>query len=192
MIRGLRQRLSRLELSVPIPPKSDKSISVSLSPISESASMRRAANGDLISIARPVFRRYRISIQGDDVIPPGIQSLFPGDYIECVVPDFMLFNGSSVDRVSLDAHEVLSNGQKADPALFMTDEEYDRSSSIGGLVAAHSPARVSYLRSPGATAIPGAYAIRCRPIFACRVMSWQTSAPEALAKTSWSLELEEV
>lgn len=190
---SLRTRLSRLELSVPLPPKSERSISVSISPIAESAGLRRAANGDLVSVARSVFRKYRISIQGDDMIPPGIQSLFPGDYVECVVPDFMLFNGSSVNRVSLDAHEVLSSGQKADPSLFMREADYSTSASIGGLSSAYSPDRVSFLRAPASTAIPGAYAIRCRPVFACRVVApWSTSAKEERAQTTWSLELEEV
>lgn len=189
----LRTKLSRLELSVPLPPKSEKSIGISISPISESSGLRRAANGDLVSVARSVFRKYRISINGDDMIPPGIQSLFPGDYVECVVPDFMLFNGSSVNRVSLDAHEVLPNGQKADPSLFMRESDYTRSDVIGGLVSSFSPARVAFLRSPGATSIEGAYAIRCRPIFACRVVSpFSTSAREEVAQTTWSLELEEV
>lgn len=188
---GLRQKISRLEMSVPFPPKSDLNITVSITPIAESSGTRRAANGDMVNTARSVFKKYKISISGEDMIPPGIQSLWNGDYIEIVVPDFMFFNADSVSRVSLDAHEVLPDGQKANPDLFMRESDYTTSEVIGGLQKQFSAARVDFLRAPGSTSIPGAYAIRCRPVFACTVIGWGTNAVEGKAATSWTLELEE-
>lgn len=183
----IRAPLSRMQLSVPLPPKSDRTINVSITPISESGGYRRAANGDFVSIARAVFKKYKISISGSDMIPPGIQGLFPGDYVECVVPDFMTFNGSSINRASVDAHGLDENGQKFNPETFLNESDYSRAV----LQSTFSSSRVASLRANGATQVAGASAIRCRPIFACRVISWSTSKEEAKAQLGWNLELEE-
>lgn len=189
----MRSKLSRLELSVPLPARSDQRITVSLSPISSSGAVRRAANGDLVSVGRASMRKYRIGISGEDVIPPGIQSLFVGDYVECVLPDFMLINSGTWNRVSLDAHESLATGEKADPSLFLFESDYTNSDAIGGLRSVYSPSRINFLRKPNATQIPGAAAMRVRPVFACRLVApWDTSAEEAGRTTTWRIELEEV
>lgn len=46
-------------------PGSDFDVSFSIAPIGQAANMRRTVNGQMINLARSVYRKYAISISGN-------------------------------------------------------------------------------------------------------------------------------
>lgn len=49
-----------------------------LTPIDQSVQLRRTINGDLVDLSDPIFRKYRSTITGTDVLPPGFDDIWPG------------------------------------------------------------------------------------------------------------------
>jgi hypothetical protein len=188
----MRKRTTRVELSgVIFPLGSDLNISEGLSPIAQSADMRRTVNGELLNVARPVLRKRRLTLGASDMRPAGIGHLFPGDYIEAVPSEpvsVTLPAPATSAQVPAGAVEVVglsANGQLVQPTA--------QPASPRPLSATHSPARVAALRAPGPVTFPTAVvAVRFRPVLACRVVSVSAEATENAASASWTLELEEI
>ncbi|WP_107675016.1 hypothetical protein [Agrobacterium sp. LAD9] len=63
-------------------------LSVEMSPISGSANITRTWNGGIVNLADPMFRLYaiRISSGADDMRPPALANLWPGETFSIVPP----------------------------------------------------------------------------------------------------------
>ena len=68
-----------------VAPGSGRALTQSIAPVG-SGSLRRLANGMLVSRHRPSLRKYRTSISFSDVFPPAFGSLWEGDpvTVHCV------------------------------------------------------------------------------------------------------------
>jgi len=78
-----------------------RSINMSLQPIDQAADMRRDCLGELVDVALPQFRKYKVSISCTDFAAPELTDVWPGKFvtIECV-PGLGVAN-SSDDRLTL-------------------------------------------------------------------------------------------
>jgi hypothetical protein len=63
-----------------------RSIEMSLEPIGQAADMRRDCLGELVDVALPLFRKYKVSISCTDFAAPELTDVWPGKFvtIECV------------------------------------------------------------------------------------------------------------
>jgi hypothetical protein len=63
-------------------------LSIEMSPISGSASMTRDWNGRMVNLADPMFRLFaiRISSGADDLRPPALANMWPGETFTIVPP----------------------------------------------------------------------------------------------------------
>ncbi len=188
----MRKSTTRVELSgVVFPPGSDLNISENLSPIAQSADMRRTVNGELLNVARSVMRKRRLTLGASDMRPAGLGHLFPGDYLEAIPAEpvaITLPSPATSAQVPVGAVEVVglsATGQLVQPAAQPVNPR--------PLSVTHDPARVAALRSQVAVTFPSqVVAVRFRPVLACRVVSVSAEATENASSASWTLELEEV
>jgi hypothetical protein len=63
---------------VGIPPYSARGLSETLAPIGAATQLRRTVNGALKDVADPLFRKYTVSISGNDMDPPAADLVWPG------------------------------------------------------------------------------------------------------------------
>ncbi|UFM66803.1 hypothetical protein LOS78_12790 [Paracoccus sp. MA] len=192
LIYDIRPKVTSLRLSgIELPPGSDGDISVSVSPISGASDLRRTVNADLVNLARAVFQKYAVQITGSGMIPPAIQGLMPGDYIECITPEpFRISVRTPSTAVELPRAAIAVSGTAYDGRTIMpVAQPPDRSS----LRVVQSSSRTSQLRTRPVVTFPEAvYAVRYRAVLACAVIDWSVDSDERLADSRWSLSIEEI
>lgn len=183
---------SKLELAgIVLPAASDRSVSISVRPISQSSDIRRTVNGDAVNVGRAVYQRYAISVSCSDLHPAGLSELFPGTYIEATAPAPWTLSLStpstfvSIPRASVEVAGILSSGETVQPVAQPTD--------LRATASTYSTARVSELRTPQSVTFQSpVIAVRYRPILACMLTATSWSQDESEAESSWSVELEEI
>lgn len=192
LVYEIRPKVTALRLSgIELPPGSDGEISVSVGLIQGASDLRRTVNADMINLARAVFQKYAIQISGSGMIPPAIQGLMPGDYVECIAPEPFRISvrtpSTSVEllRSGIDVTGTTYDGRTIMPVA----QPPDRSS----LRVVQSSSRTSQLRTRPIVTFPeSVYAVRYRAVLACGVVNWTVDSDERMANSSWSLSLEEI
>lgn len=89
---------------------SDWNVSVDIQPIAGASNMRRTINGEMISLARSVFRKYRVSISGSGRRAPEISHMMPGDHVQITAPEPIFTNGADFGRVIVERVGVKATG----------------------------------------------------------------------------------
>lgn len=154
--------LDLLELGVA--PGSGRGLTQTLSPI-RSGSLRRLANGALVSRHRPSLRKYQTSINFSDSFPPAFGALWAGDIVT--------------------VHCVAELEQLADKAL--------ERPHVPGSVVWRDAEGVEIASGEDETVAPaGAVWVYYCPILVCRVESWDLERDEYGEIASGSLNLLEV
>lgn len=183
---------TRLLLStVTIPPTSDFDLSETVELIGDATDLRRTVNGEPVNVARAVFRKYSVSISASDLRAAGVFAMTPGDYVECVPSEPFSVSvkpaATSVElpRSGIEVIGITASGAKIGPTAQPVDRrplEVDRDGD-----------RIADLRlRPTVTFASPVTLVRFRPILACVVTNWSTSADERAATASWSLNKEEI
>lgn len=151
-------------------------LSVELSPISGSAAIERDWNGRAINLADPMFRLYsiRISSGADDMRPPALANMWPGETFTIVPPGEICV--------------VIPAGSST--AIFPRTVHSARALTLGFDDVAHSFAGKTVTLSN-----PAAETVRVYVRLEHEVMvtePWRQSYQEAEATYSWQLPTEEV
>jgi len=147
-----------------IAPGSGRALTQSIEPIA-AGSLRRLANGRLVSRMRPSLRKYRISINFSDVWPPAFGGLWAGDEVT--------------------VHSAAELEQKASVSL-------ERPHVLGSIVW-RDAAGYTLPSGEGETVAPeGAAWVVYRPILECLVESWDLERDEYGEVVSATLNLQEV
>lgn len=150
-----------------IPYEASRGIKQTLEPIDGGTEMRRSANGNLIVVSNPLFRKYATELSCSDYEVPAFGGLWVGDKItiQSVVPIQQRVVGGSV---TLGRTPV--------------------SGSVEAFNAAGDPVELS--RSGREVSASGAVRVRYRPVLQCVVtaVSWDYGE---IADASWSLGAEE-
>jgi hypothetical protein len=180
-----------LELSgVSFPPGSDRAVAVAVRWIGEAADVVRTVNGDAVNLARPGFRKRALSISCSDLRGAATDHLVPGSYVEAIAPEpraITLTPAATAASIpaAVDVFGFTPDGRQIQPTAQPADPR--------PLQTVRDSARVASLRAvaPVAFAEPVA-SVHYRPVLPCLVMSSTNSDIEMDARSSWTLELEEV
>lgn len=151
-------------------------LNVELSPISGSANMTRNWNGGIVNLADPQFRLYEIRISSgyDDMRPPALANLWPGETFTIVPPGELCV--------------VIPVGSST--AVFPRKIHSTRAITLGFEDVAHSFSAKTLTQSAPATEIVRAYASMEHEVMVTE--PWRQSFREAEAQYSWQLPTEEV
>lgn len=188
----IRMKYSRLRLSgVDIPPGADTDISMSITLISEASDMRRTVNAELRNVARSLFKKYKVSVQGSGMHPAGLAGLSGGDYVELITFEALPISPRTASRsvvlprAGLDAVGITADGRAIEPINHLT--------SPLPLQAEPSAERIAELRvTPSVSFAEEVVLVRYHAALACSVVSWTIDNDERLATSQWSLDLEEL
>lgn len=151
-------------------------LNVELSPISGSANMTRNWNGGVVNLADPEFRLYaiRISSGADDMRPPALSNMWPGETFMIVPPGELCVAipvGSTTAVFPRKVHEA-------------------RAISLGFDDIAHFVTNKTVTLSAPATEVVRVYARLEHEVMVTE--PWRQSFREADAQYSWQLPTEEV
>lgn len=151
-------------------------LSVELSPIAESAAIERDWNGRAVNLADPMFRLFaiRISSGADDMRPPALANLWPGDTFTIVPPG--------------ETCAIIPAGGST--AIFPRTIHSARALTLGFDDVAHSFAEKTVTLSSPATETVRVYARQEHEVMVTE--PWRQSLQEAEASYSWQLATEEV
>lgn len=61
-----------------IPPYSARGIKENLAPIDEATHLERDVNGGLLDLSPPQMKKYRLSLDCEDINPPALSGVWPG------------------------------------------------------------------------------------------------------------------
>lgn len=186
------RKLTDLQLSgIAIPARADDTVSVRIAPEAGSSDLQRTVNGDLIQVARRVFRKYQVSVSGTGINLPALAPVWPGKYVEIVAPDPISltpgFDGLSAtwNRAASEVHGRTADGIRVEPEA--------QPASVLPLHETQSTARLIELRATWSVTFPTPVVIVfARPILACLLADWSTDNEDASKSASWSLDLLEV
>jgi len=160
--------------AVLLPRGSGRGIRETLRPVDGAAQVRRTVAGALRNWGDPQFRKYSVTLQCSDQVPPSVAGLWPGTAltVDCLTP---------LPYVAAGAVVVLPR----DPVPGSVRAE-----------DADTGARVPVLSVEGRTvtldAPTAATVVYFRPRLACLVAALNIDFDEYGAATSWQLDLEEV
>ncbi|VDS10038.1 hypothetical protein PARHAE_03249 [Paracoccus haematequi] len=103
-------RYSELKLNgQPLLPGADRNVAVSVTPISQATNLRRTVNGELINVARDVYRKLRVTISGRGRRSPAFSDMFPGDDMTVQLPDPLFYAGADIGRTVIEKAGVLED-----------------------------------------------------------------------------------
>ncbi len=151
-------------------------LSVELAPISGSANMERDWNGKMVNLADPMFRLFalRISTGADDLRPPALANMWPGETFTIVPP--------------LETCVMIPAGSST--AIFPRKVHSARALTLGfDTVEKTFAEKVVTLTSP-ATETIRVYATMEHEVMVTE--PWQQTFREAEAAYSWQMPTEEV
>lgn len=151
-------------------------LNVEMSPIAESAHITRNWNGGLVDLADPMFRLYaiRISSGADDMRPPALARMWPGETFTIVPPGelcVVIPVGSSTAVFPRKIHEA-------------------RAITLGFDAVAHTISDKTVTLSAPAVETIRVYASMEHEVMVTE--PWRQSFREADAQYSWQLATEEV
>lgn len=192
MLNGSRPKYSKLQLSgIEIPAGADSEISMSINLISSAADMQRTVNGDLLNVARSVFRKYAVSLSGSGMRPAGLAGLAPGDYVELISFEEMPISARpaaatvELPRAGVDVVGITADGRAIAPI--------SQPASPLPLEVERGSTRIAELRMrPSVEFAEPVSLVRYHAALACAVIEWGIDNDERMATSSWSLQLEEV
>jgi hypothetical protein len=151
-------------------------ISVELSPIASSANIVRTWNGGAVNLADPMYRLYalRISSGADDMRPPALANMWPGEEFTLVPPGEICV--------------VIPVGGST--AVFPRKVHSARVLTLGFTDVAHTFANKTVTLSAPATEVVRVYARLEHEVMVTE--PWRQTYQEADAQYSWQLGTEEV
>lgn len=146
----------------------------SLKPI-DAGELRRTVNGRLINLTATEFRKYALSISSDDIRPPALGHLWRGSEI-IIAPvselgDLIAPGGSS---------RTLARDPLPGSIRCLTKSFADVPFTVAG--------RTLSLSAPAAETVR----IYFRPVLEMMVVGWSADEDEPGARSSWSIEMEEI
>lgn len=88
-------------------PYAARGLTQTLNPIEQAKDLRRTINGDLIDFSVEQFRKYASVISGNDQMPPGVASVWPGRavQVECIAELYYATMGGGTERPVVDGSE---------------------------------------------------------------------------------------
>jgi len=152
----------------------DRQIKESLQPI-DTGDLRRTVNGVLVSLADPAFKKYKLSVSCDDMLPPAFGSIWRGQQLTVSpvseIADVVAVGGTS---------RTLERDPVAGSIRCVDIDGGTHAFTVAGRVvtlssAATKPTRIFY-----------------RPTLTMMVSQHSVDHDEAAASVSWSLDLEEI
>ncbi|MBB3521005.1 MULTISPECIES: hypothetical protein [unclassified Rhizobium] len=151
-------------------------LSVEMQPISGSAIMTRDWNGKMVNLADPMFRLYaiRISSGADDLRPPALAGMWPGEVFTVVPPSELCV--------------VIPVGSST--AIFPRQIHTARAITLGFDHVAMTFADKTATLSAPATEVVRVYATMEHEVMV--IEPWQQTFREAEAQYSWQISTEEV
>lgn len=189
-----KAKFTKLQVSgLEIPAAADWDIREKVKLIGAASDIRRTVNGEAINVARSVFRKYAISISGDDLWAAGLSGFTPGDYVEVIPSEPFSVSlktpGYSVElpRAGINIVGITSSGARVEPSSVTP------SGSPLPLQTAKNATRIATLRTKPTCSFSEPVAlVRFRPALSCVVINWETSTDERAATASWSADFEEL
>lgn len=80
-----------------------RSIEMTLTPIDQAADMRRDCLGELVDVALPQFRKYRVEINCTDQAAPDLNDVWPGKFVTITcVPGLGVANDPTGKQLIID------------------------------------------------------------------------------------------
>lgn len=72
--------------SIGLPPYSARGLKETFAHIESASQLRRTVNGSLADVSDPIFRKYKLTITGEDVETPSLDLVWPGRAVtvDCV------------------------------------------------------------------------------------------------------------
>lgn len=178
--------VTKLDLgSIALLPGSDRSISETLEPIGEASQLRRTINGRLVNTGDASFRKYRVSLSGNDLRPPALDGVWPGMEIEIgAITELVKHDLSPIMWTMPDGSRVrrIDLGREPVPGSVMIRNATNVGISI---IAQAGPSLYIQMQL-------GELYITYRPQLTCIIESWSSDEDEAAASSSWSLTALEV
>jgi hypothetical protein len=100
-----------LEIDFGIAPASSRGITEDLSLDDATKKQRRTVNGRLIDLSGTQFRKYRIKLEGSDMLPPALAGVWPGQIvtIKCI-SELCYAVGGTAERAAVEGSTRVSNG----------------------------------------------------------------------------------
>lgn len=95
---------------IPFPEGSAMFIHASLDPISASAKLARTANGVLVDLSDPAYRKYSLSLSADDVRLPALANLWRGERFTVECPICLRERGTTPSRPVVPGTVALGDG----------------------------------------------------------------------------------
>lgn len=123
-----------LELDFGIAPFSSRNLDESLSLDDGSKQMRRTWNGELKDLSNPMFQKYIVTIDGNDVLPPAFAGIWPGRtvVVKCVTELCYAVGGSAERTVVAGSERTRDGFVYYRPQLTMKVVSFDKKKSEWG------------------------------------------------------------